>query len=272
MKSANQVTQDKIKVQHFRSTLLLRDVCRGPRKGVAVFLFIFSDTVLEDSHGSRSKTVRNTIVLVGEGDEGAGKTTATKKLVERLTEDGVPAIWTREPGGCPDAESIRALIFQLMESAGPETMFGMFWAARAAHIKDTIVPAIDAGRIVGSDRLDGYTFACQLDAQGQKQLLPLFWAMREHYLAGIIDALRYVYFDIEPSVGLQRVNSRTGAATDYDLRGLEFHNKIQEGYQIFWSTIGEPWVRIDANLPPEEVLAQLYSHTLHWIGSNGAPL
>lgn len=215
--------------------------------------------------------MRNKIVLVGEGGEGAGKTTAVGKLVELLTKNGISAIRTREPGGCPDAESIRALIFQLMETAGAETMFGMFWAARAAHIRDTIVPALDAGKVVVSDRLDGSTFAYQLYAQGQKQLLPLFWAMREHYLAGIIHALRYVYFDIEPSVGLQRVSARAGAATNYDLRGLEFHRKIQEGYQVFWATIGEPWVRIDASLPPDEVLAQLYSHTLHWIGSNGAP-
>jgi hypothetical protein len=91
--------------------------------------------------------VRNKIVLVGEGGEGAGKTTAVGKLVELLTKNGISAIRTREPGGCPDAESIRALIFQLMETAGAETMFGMFWAARAAHIRDTIVPALDAGKV-----------------------------------------------------------------------------------------------------------------------------
>jgi dTMP kinase len=210
------------------------------------------------------------VIIACEGGEGAGKSLASKAIVVRLNETGIPSIWTREPGGSPDAEVIRQQIFGL-PNANADTMFGLFWAARAAHIKDTILPALARGEVVVSDRFDGSTWSYQLFGQDQQHLIPLFWEMRTHYLRDVLDALHYVYFDIDPTIGLGRVNSRGGEVTHFDERELSFHQNIRQGYEAFWPQISQECARIDASLPASEVLENALVHVLHWVCSNRAP-
>src|SRR5487761_2240472 len=86
-----------------------------------------------------------------EGGEGTGKSTQAKSLVERLKAAGHDVVLTREPGGAPLAEDIRALILQ-QKPVSPDAEFLLFAAARAEHIAVTIKPALERGAFVVCDR------------------------------------------------------------------------------------------------------------------------
>src|SRR5204863_8876127 len=97
-----------------------------------------------------------------EGGEGVGKSTQVKRLVANLKRLSVPAVRTREPGGTPRAEAIRAFILQgKSEDWGPGAEAVLFAAARLDHVNQLIAPSLDAGKWVVSDRFHDSTRAYQ---------------------------------------------------------------------------------------------------------------
>ena len=99
-----------------------------------------------------------------EGGEGVGKTTQRKLLEERLPQlyPDQEFLFTREPGGSPFAEALRDTIFsKLAADADGKTMFGLFAAARADHIRRVIRPALAAGKVVICDRFAAATYTYQ---------------------------------------------------------------------------------------------------------------
>ena len=108
-----------------------------------------------------------------EGGEGVGKSTQVKRLVERLNEASIRALRTREPGGTPRAEAVRAFILQgRSEAWGPGAEAVLFAAARLDHVNELIGPNLDAGHWVVSDRFHDSTRAYQgLTGGVQDQLI-----------------------------------------------------------------------------------------------------
>ena len=114
--------------------------------------------------------------IVIDGGEGSGTTTVSKEIVKQF---GWGAIYTREPGGSLYAEKIRELVLSDdAKTSDAETQFALFWAARRDHIKKTVAPALAEGKVVICDRFDSSTYAYQLIAQEQIQLVELFWKIR----------------------------------------------------------------------------------------------
>lgn len=190
------------------------------------------------------------LFIVVDSGEGSGKTTQLNNARDFF---GDSLVLTREPGGSPYAEMIRKVILDPMAGqADAKTLFGLFWAARADHLKNTIRPALEAGKIVISDRFDSSTFAYQLVAQGNRDLEPLFWQMREIYLGDLKPDL-YVYFDIDPVVGLARKNQQGGDELNhFEARKIDFHNAIRAGYKEFITLVPNA-VIIDASQSKEKV-------------------
>jgi dTMP kinase len=190
--------------------------------------------------------------IVIDSGEGSGKTTQIKKAQDFLGEN---VVLTREPGGSAYAEEIRHVILKSPNAgqADAKTLFALFWAARADHLKNTIIPALEAGKTVICDRFDSSTFAYQIVAQGARELEKFFWQMREFYLGEVKPDL-YVYFDIDPTVGLARKNKQGGEElTHFEARELEFHNRLREGFKEFMPHV--PHEVIDAGQPIEVVWA-----------------
>ncbi len=199
-------------------------------------------------------TTSGTFIVI-DGGEGTGTTTMSKDAVAALEQLRIPALWTREPGGSPYAEKIRELILSDdAKHADAETMFGLFWAARRDHLNQTVIPALKQGMVVISDRFDSSTWAYQICAQEQRQLIDLFWAMRAHYLQGFIPD-RYIILDVAPSIALARAKRRVGKQTHFDERELDFHNRVRDGFKEF--THVAPHRVIDAGEPKEVVLEKV---------------
>lgn len=184
--------------------------------------------------------------FVLDGGEGSGKSTQLKKIREHF---GERVLVTREPGGSPYAEEIRSLILNSphAKQAHAKTHFALFWAARADHLKNTILPALAHGQCVVCDRFDSSTYAYQIFAQEAAELKDFFWDMRRFYLGDAVP-YRYIFLDVEPRTGLLR-KKRQGESeiNHFDERDVTFHARMREGLLDFFTQV--PHSVIDANAP-----------------------
>lgn len=189
--------------------------------------------------------------IVLDGGEGSGKTTVAKEIVKQF---GWGAVYTHEPGGSSYAEKIRDLVLSdEAKSSDAETQFALFWAARRDHLKHVVTPALADGKIVICDRFDSSTYAYQIVAQGNIQLLDLFWKIREHFLKNI-EPNKYILLDVSPEVGLARVKNRGDKMTHFDKRKLDFHKKVNKGLKEFITTQIKDGEVVDAEQSLEKVV------------------
>jgi len=190
--------------------------------------------------------------IVIDGGEGSGKTTMIKTLEHSLPARKI--LTTHEPGGTPFADSIRGLFLSEEALKAPvEAMFSLVWGGRAEHIKNKIKPALESGQSVVCDRFDSSTFAYQIFAQESPHLEKLFWDTRKIFLRGC-EPYTYIFFDINPEVGLKRVAERKGEITHFDNKELFFHERVRRGFSEFFKKV--PHKVIDASQPLDKVKAE----------------
>lgn len=200
--------------------------------------------------------------FVLEGGEGSGKSTQIKKVQAYF---GDRVCITREPGGSPYAEEIRSIILHSphAKQAHAKTHFALFWAARADHLNNTILPALARGQNVVCDRFDSSTYAYQIFAQEATELKKFFWSMRRFYLGDAVPS-RYIFLDVEPRTGLLR-KKRQGESeiNHFDERAVVFHARMREGLLDFFTKV--PHSVIDANVSFEEVTKRLIAELKKYI-------
>src|SRR5512145_1078823 len=138
-----------------------------------------------------------------EGIEGSGKTTQIRRLSEYIKTKGIPHLVTREPGGTPLANEIRALLLSPREeSVFPETELLLYEAARAQHVRAVILPALAEGTAVLCDRFCDATLAYQGFSRGIN-VSRVEW-LNEYASAGSVPDLTLL-FDIAPEEGFRRI-------------------------------------------------------------------
>ena len=178
----------------------------------------------------RAKAAGKFITL--EGGEGAGKTTQIKLLSKALQAAGVAAVVTREPGGAPKAESIRALLVEgAVDRWQPMSEALLNYAARLEHVETTIKPALAQGRWVLSDRFADSTVAYQ----GYGHDLGAETVYRLHRLTlGDFQPDLTVILDLPVETGLARAGGRHagGNAREdrYERMDTAFHQRLRDGY------------------------------------------
>ncbi|MEZ5756855.1 MAG: dTMP kinase [Emcibacteraceae bacterium] len=164
-----------------------------------------------------------------EGGEGVGKSTQVNILVKKLTDLGIDVVQTREPGGAPGAEEIRALLVTGgTDKWQPMTEALLHNAARAEHLAVTVKPALAAGKWVISDRYTDSTIAYQGYGQGIS-------------VGTLLDLHRLSTGDFWPELTiildgheLHRAKSREieNASNEdrYERMGEDFHQKLQKSF------------------------------------------
>jgi dTMP kinase len=163
-----------------------------------------------------------------EGGEGAGKSTQAARLATHLRAAGRSAVTTREPGGSPGAEAIRALLVTgevERWSATTETL--LMYAARFDHVERVIVPALARGEIVICDRFADSTRAYQGAGGGAN--LALIDALEAETRVLCWPDLTLI-FDLAPDRGLERASSRPGDETRFEAKGLAFHRRLRDAF------------------------------------------
>ena len=181
-----------------------------------------------------------------EGGEGAGKSTQAQLLAADLTTAGQTVRLTREPGGTPGAERIRAA---LLAGPGPEAIWTpdtetlLHFAAREAHVATLIRPALAAGTWVVSDRFTDSTLVYQGHGQGAD---PALIATLTRRLALTPDLT--LILDIPADTSLIRLASR-GNPDRYESLGRDFFARIRNGFRDLAAAAPQRCVLIDAEAP-----------------------
>ncbi|MBQ4835897.1 dTMP kinase [Pseudoalteromonas luteoviolacea] len=193
-------------------------------------------------------------MFVCDGSNGAGKTTVIKGIEAHLISKGYEVVLTREPGGTEIGEKIREVILdpntpQMTDLA--ELM--LFGAARAQHIEEKIKPALEAGKIVVSDRFDAATFSFQHYARGID--LSVIKTINDLALNGFKPDLNII-LDLDPEIGLQRVQQRGEGLDRLEVEKLDFLKRARDGYLMQAKAAPESFTVIDASYSAKDVLAQ----------------
>ena len=194
-----------------------------------------------------------------EGGEGAGKSTQVRRLAAALADKGITVLTTREPGGSPGAEDIRALLVNGAPGrwdALTETL--LVYAARADHIKHTIGPALLADKWVICDRFTDSTYAYQGAGRG----LPREIIRRIDSV--VLDDFRpdlTLILDLDIETGLRRAGARGGQEQRFEKFDRDFHQKLRQAFLDIASRGAERCVVIDASQSEDLVAEAIWAAT-----------
>lgn len=192
-----------------------------------------------------------------EGGEGAGKSTAIKRIVEKLTSEGYEIVLTREPGGTPIAEEIRNVILDKKNTAmDPRTEALLYAASRRQHLVEKVIPALKEGKLVLCDRFIDSSLAYQ---GGAREIgIDNVYNMNLFATEGMLPDLT-ILFDIKPEEGLARIAANSQREVNrLDVEKLAFHNKVRDSFHELAKKFPERFVIIDASKSPDEVFEESY--------------
>lgn len=186
-----------------------------------------------------------------EGIDGAGKSTHIEALAARLRGRGEQVVLTREPGGTPLAEQVRALLLNQGMDALTEAL--LVFAARRDHLQTVIEPALSRGDTVLCDRFSDATFAYQGGGRGLdwQALLRL-----ERTVQGDRQPDLTLWFDVPAAVAEQR-RAAARAPDRFERLDLAFFERVRQGYARRMAEAPRRFARLDADVPVNEVWRQL---------------
>ena len=189
--------------------------------------------------------------IVFEGGEGAGKSTQSAALADYLQARGHGVLRTREPGGTPAAEAIRAVLLDPANAGLDDRAEALlFAAARGDHAARVIRPALDRGEIVISDRYRDSSVAYQGVARGlgAERVAELsLWAT-----GGLVPDLTIV-LDVDPALGLARVVGPDRLESE----PLEWHARVRQGFLDIAAAAPDRYLVLDGSRPAEDLAVEI---------------
>jgi dTMP kinase len=199
-------------------------------------------------NGYEAAPVRHGVFIALEGGEGAGKTTQARLLAIWLRDQGYDVVTTREPGATKIGMRLRAVLLDTAHrglSARAETL--LYAADRAEHVSSVILPALERGAVVVTDRYVDSSLAYQ--GAGRNQPTAEVAKLNEWATGGLVPELT-VLLDMPPANGLGR---RARSADRLEAEPLDFHERVRRGFLSLASAEPERYLVLDASQPPEDV-------------------
>jgi dTMP kinase len=196
-----------------------------------------------------------------EGIEGSGKTTQLKHIADFLRKKGHDCVITREPGGTPIGEKIRAILLDpASKGINPLTELLLYMADRVQHVKELLGPSLAAGQTVLCDRYFDATLVYQGYARGLD--IELIEQLHQLLLAGLRPDITFL-LDLPPETGLSRAwaqinnGNRTGRESRFEKEALSFHEKVRAGYLTLARKEPERFRIIDASRDLNDVQKEI---------------
>jgi len=203
-----------------------------------------------------------------EGGEGAGKTTVLNALRAALQDSGREVVDTREPGGTPLAERIRELLLDDAavngcEAPAPETELLLMFAARAQHVRETILPALERGAWVLSDRFTDSSYAYQGAGRGLENGLI---GELERSVVGLRPGLTLL-LDVDVGEGRGRTRGRDLPPDRIEREHDDFFDRVRAAFLARAAAEPQRFRVIDASRPAEIVCADAVAQLRAWQAS-----
>jgi dTMP kinase len=214
---------------------------------------------------SMTKLVTAGKLIVVEGIDGAGKSTLAARVVSLLQEDNCQVLLTREPGGTQGGATIRACLTDGVGRQVPEAEYLLFAADRALHVAQVVLPALQRGTIVVSDRMIDSSYAYQVCGRGIDA--SLVNAVNQWTMKGIVPDLT-IYLAIDYSAAQQRLqkNVRSGELLHYDQERADFFRRVIRGYDALYANRKDV-IKLDAMQKVETNAQVVHQHICALMGS-----
>jgi dTMP kinase len=198
-----------------------------------------------------------------EGGEGAGKSTVIAALSDLLSADGREVVLTREPGGTPEGEAIRAVLLDPANHVVPEAELLLMFAARAQLVRRLIRPALARGAAVVADRFTDASYAYQGGGRGldMGRIAEL-----ERWAAGLKPDLTFL-LDVGVAQGLARARARGGEPDRIEREREDFFERVRGVYLARATAEPARFRVIDASQPADAVQAAVRDTLTEWLRS-----
>ncbi len=191
-----------------------------------------------------------------EGSEGSGKSTNLAFIHQYLQQNGIDVVLTREPGGTPLGETIRELLLDHRNSTmASDTELLLMFAARAQHLNELILPALQAGQWVLCDRFTDATYAYQGAGRG---IADERIAQLETWVQGELRPDLTFFLDLPVAQGLARAEERS-TPDRFEREQIDFFDRVRHGYLKLAERTPQRYRVVDASLSLEAVQSQLKS-------------
>ncbi len=192
-----------------------------------------------------------------EGTEGVGKTTAIEGLCQRLQAAGIDYVRTREPGGSPFAERLRAILLDPATDINDDTELLLLFAARADHLQQVILPALQRGAWVICDRFTDSTIAYQGygRADGDQRVLAKIDSLITQFISPLPELT--LWLDLPVLEGMARAGKRS-KADRFEQQATAFFTRVHHGFSMLAMQHPERIERIDANGSSDEVGGRIW--------------
>ena len=197
---------------------------------------------------------RKGFFLTFEGPEASGKSSQILLLEKYLKKHKISFITTREPGGTKIAESLRNLILKLKSDINIEEEILLLMAARSHHMNNVIIPALEKGKIVISDRFADSTFVYQgyVNKYGIQNAKKLHKNILNNFLPH-----KTFLFQLSTKLIISRLKKRK-SKNKYDILDNNFHDQVNIGYKIISNK--KRFIKIDASKPIYQIHNKIISH------------
>ncbi|MEM3374284.1 MAG: dTMP kinase [Candidatus Woesearchaeota archaeon] len=200
--------------------------------------------------------------IVFEGIVGCGKSTQARLLFSFLNEKYPNSVLlTKEPGGSEVADSIRKIAqgTSFNEEMNPYTEAYLYAASRAQTLRNVVLPNLNQGKIVISDR----SFLSSLAFQGYGRNLGFENVLLINKVAVSVMPGLVIYLDVPPEIAVKRANDKKG--DKFESMNLEFHNRVLKGYEEIFKRNLVPYVKIDGNRKIEQVFEDVKKSALSFL-------
>jgi dTMP kinase len=201
-------------------------------------------------------------LIAFEGVEGAGKSTQLELLRRELERRGREVVVTREPGGTPVGERVRAVLLDPAADLDPRTEALLFAAARAQLVEQVIRPALERGAVVLCDRYLDSSLAYQGGGRGLGR--GPVEEVNRFATGGLLPDL-VVLLDLDPAQGLRR---REGDRDRIEAQDLGFHRRVRDAFRELAAGDPKRFAVVDAAGPVAEVAGRVHAAALEHLGES----
>ncbi len=201
-----------------------------------------------------------------EGIDGAGKSAQMKAVADFLKEKNIPVFTTREPGGTPLGEKLRALVLNQNEDFLPQTHALLMYAARLELVNKIILPALEKGNWVLSDRFLDATFAYQ--GGGENLGVEKISVLNQWVLGDFLPDLT-LFFEVDLNLAQKRIEKNRADKDHFEKENRDFFKRVQDTYLFLAKENPERIQVVSSNLDFNTVRENVFNLIQHFLKQSG---